>query len=261
MTNITFDDEMGRLQRALARCEDMVARRSTVLEALNLRASERVLEVGCGGGLYAYECGRLVGSKGRVAAIDLSADQLAAARELCAELPWVECKVANALDLPYGEAEFDAAYGVQVIEYMVDFAKALREVHRVLRPGGRFINLATNYHSIVWHSEHPERIRRVMEAFFAHAPYVDLPSILAPALRKAGFQPIRQRAVPIVNMSYSENSFSALVAKLIAPYVVGRGAVTLEEANDWLAEFADLERRGEYFYSATPILTEAIKLA
>jgi hypothetical protein len=33
MTNITFDDEMGRLQRALARCEDMVARRSTVLES------------------------------------------------------------------------------------------------------------------------------------------------------------------------------------------------------------------------------------
>ena len=51
------------------------------------------------------------------------------------------------------------------------------------------------------------------------------------------------------------------MAKLIAPYVVGRGAVTLEEANVWLAEFADLERRGEYFYSATPILTEAIKLA
>src|SRR6202022_4275672 len=71
-------------------------------------------------------------------------------------------------------------------------------------------------------------------------------SFLAPALRKARFQPIRQRAVPIVNMSYSENSFSALVAKLIAPYVVGRGAVTPEEANDWLAEFADLERRGEY---------------
>ena len=154
MMNLTFDDEMGRLQRAVAQCEDMVARRSAVLDALNLRAGERVLEVGCGGGFYAYECGRLVGLKGRVAAIDLSADQIAATRERCVELPWIECQVANALDLPYGEAEFDAAYGVQVIEYMVDFGKALREIYRVLRPGGRFINLATNYNSIVWHSEH-----------------------------------------------------------------------------------------------------------
>jgi hypothetical protein len=66
------------------------------------------------------------------------------------------------------------------------------------------------------------RRRRVMDAFLAHAPYPDLPAILSPALRKAGFQPIRQRAVPIVNMSYTENSFSTLVAKMIAGYVVGR---------------------------------------
>jgi ubiquinone/menaquinone biosynthesis C-methylase UbiE len=256
-----FDDEMGRLQRALAQCEDMVARRSTVMEALNLRAGDRVLEVGCGGGFYVYECGRTVGAKGRVAAIDLSAEQIAATRERCAELPWVECQVANALDLPYGDAEFDAAYGVQVIEYLTDFGKALREIHRVLRPGGRFINLATNYNSIVWHSEHPERMLRVMTTFFTHAPYVDLPTILSPALRKAGFQPIRQRAVPIINTSYTENSFSTLVAKMIAPYVVGRGDVTSEEVNEWLAEFTALEKKGEYFYSATPILTEAIKLS
>ena len=100
-----------------------------------------------------------------------------------------------------------------------------------------------------------------MSAFFAHAPYVDLPTILSPALRKAGFQPIRQRAVPIVNTSYTENSFSTLVAKMIASYVVGRGTVTSEEANNWLAEFAALEERGEYFYSATPIITEAIKVS
>jgi ubiquinone/menaquinone biosynthesis C-methylase UbiE len=261
MTNITFDDEMGRLQRALAQCEDMVVRRSAVVDALNLRAGERVLEVGCGGGFYAHEAAKFVGPKGRVAAIDISADQIAAARERCAAFPWVECQVANAADLPYGEAEFDAAYGVQVIEYMVDFGKALREMYRVLRPGGRFINLATNFTSIVWHSEQPQRMRRVMDAFLAHAPHPDLPAILSPALRKAGFQPIRQRAVPIVNTSYTENSFSTLVAKMIAGYVVGREAVTSEEANDWLAEFAVLEESGEYFYSATPIITEAIKVS
>ena len=61
-----------------------------------------------------------------------------------------------------------------------------------------------------------------MPSFLAHAPYPDLPAILSPELRKAGFQPIRQRAVPIVNMSYTENSFSTLVAKMIAGYVVGR---------------------------------------
>jgi arsenite methyltransferase len=90
MTNISFGDEMARLQRALAQCHDMVVRRSVVLEALNLRTGEKVLELGCGGGFYAYEAGQFVGSTGHVTAIDISADQIGAARERCVELPWVE---------------------------------------------------------------------------------------------------------------------------------------------------------------------------
>src|SRR6516162_9121781 len=143
MTNIRFDDEMARLQRALAQCHDMVVRRSVVMGALNLHSGERVLELGCGGGFYAYEAGQFVGSTGHVTAIDISADQINAARERCAELPWVECQIANATDLPQTSAELDAVYGVQVLEYVADLAKALREIQRVLCPGGRFINLAT----------------------------------------------------------------------------------------------------------------------
>src|SRR5579864_3044601 len=184
MTNITFDDEMGRLQRALAQCSDIMVRRNTVLEALNLRTGERVLELGCGGWPYAYEAAQTVGPKGRVAAIDISADQIGAARERCTAFPWVECEVANATKLPYEDDEFDAACGVQVIEYIPDIGKALDEISRVLRPGGRFINLATNWSSLVWHSEQPERMQRVLAAFSAHAPHPDLPAILAAALRK-----------------------------------------------------------------------------
>jgi arsenite methyltransferase len=260
MTNIRFDDEMARLQRALAQCHDMVVRRNVVLEALNLRSGERVLEFGCGGGFYAYEAGQFVGSTGHVMAIDISADQIGAARERCVELSWVECQVANVTDLPRASAELDAVYGVQVLEYVTDLGKALREVQRVLRPGGRFINLATNWSSLVWHSQNPERMRRLLGAWSAHAPYPDLPSILAAALRKAGLQPVRQRAVPILNLSYNDNCFSKWLAKMVARYVVDRG-VTADEAKAWLAEFATLEERGEYFFCSAPVLTEAVRIS
>ena len=68
MAKLAFDDEMGRLQRAVAQCHDMVARQSVVLQALNLRTGERVLEVGCGGGFYAREAAQFVGSTGYVSA-------------------------------------------------------------------------------------------------------------------------------------------------------------------------------------------------
>lgn len=258
MTNISFDDQMARLQRALAQCHDMVVRRSVVLEALNLRGGERVLEIGCGGGFYAYEAGQFVGSTGHVTAIDISADQIGAARERCVDLPWVECQIANATELPHPNGELDAVYGVQVLEYVADLAKALREIQRVLRPGGRFINLATNWSSLVWHSEDPQRMRRALGTWSAHAIYPDLPSILAPALRKLGFKPIRQRAVPILNLSCNDNSFSTWLAKMISRYAVDRG-VNADEAKTWLAEFAALEERGEYFFSSTPVLTEAVR--
>jgi arsenite methyltransferase len=171
MSTLTFTDDMARIQRALAQCHDMVLRRSRVLEALQLRTGERVLEVGCGGGFYAYEAAQCVGPSGRVCALDLSADQITAAQSRCAELAWVNCRVGDAVALPYEAGEFDVVYGVQVFEYVAQLDTALHEVQRVLRPGGRCIILATNWSSLMWHSAQPERMQRVLTAFMAHAPY------------------------------------------------------------------------------------------
>ena len=137
MSILAFADEMARLQRVLAQCHDMIVRRSAVLEALQLHSGERVLEVGCGGGFYAYEAAQCVGPTGGVHALDLSADQIASAKARCSELEWVECRIGDAVKLPYSDEEFNAVYGVQVFEYVVKLDDALQEICRVLRPSGR----------------------------------------------------------------------------------------------------------------------------
>ena len=260
MANLVFEGEVARIAQGFAQCHDLIIRRSAVLEALNLRSGERVLEQGCGAGYYTYEAARFVGPQGRVAAIDISADQLTAARDRCREMAWVECRVANANELPYSEGEFDAVFGVQVLEYIQDFEKAVCEAHRVLRPGGRYINLATNWSSLLWHSNHPERMRAVMDTFVAHAPHPDLPVILGSALRQAGFQVRGQQGVPIINTSYNENRISFWLAKLAANFARGRG-MDEDEVNAWLAEFPDLDGESEFFFSTTTVLTEAVKIS
>jgi cyclopropane fatty-acyl-phospholipid synthase-like methyltransferase len=62
MSNIVFDEEMGRIQRAIAESHDLVVRRNIFMDSLNLRTGEKVLELGCGGGSYAFEAARFVGS-------------------------------------------------------------------------------------------------------------------------------------------------------------------------------------------------------
>jgi ubiquinone/menaquinone biosynthesis C-methylase UbiE len=257
---MNYAGDLARIQRALAQSHDLVERRAATLHALNLRVGEHVLELGCGGGFAAVEAARFVGPRGHVAAIDISPEQIAAAEQLCAQHSWVACRVADVAMLPYEDDAFDAVFCNQVLEYVADLEAALAEVRRVLRRGGRLVVVATNWSSLVWHSEDPERMARMLRAWATHAPYPDLPSILPARLRRAGLQPLRQAAVPILNGSYHQNSFSYWGARLIHAYVVGRELVPTVEADAWLAEFDALEQTGAYFLSSTPILTEAIKI-
>ena len=102
--------------------------------------------------LFDDEAARFVGPTGRVCAIDISPDQIAAAQQRGAEFGWVECRTADIASPPYGDAEFDAVFAVQVLEYMTDLDAALRQIHRMLRPGGGLVIVATDWSSAVWHS-------------------------------------------------------------------------------------------------------------
>jgi arsenite methyltransferase len=158
LNTLAFTGDMARLQQAIAESQDLVARRGRVLEVLNLRSGERVLEVGCGGGYYACEAARFVGPTGRVCAIDVSPDQIAAAQQRCAEFAWIEFRNADVAAPPYGDGEFDAIFAVQVLEYATDLDAALRQIHRMLRLGGRLVIVATDWSSAVWHSENAPRL-------------------------------------------------------------------------------------------------------
>jgi ubiquinone/menaquinone biosynthesis C-methylase UbiE len=261
MSTLSFAGDMAQLQQAIAESHDLVVRRGIVLETLNLRPGERVLELGCGGGYYTHEAGRFVGPTGQVCAIDISPDQVAVAEARCAKLAWVECREADIAAPPYGDAEFDVVFAVQALEYLADLDGALRHIHRMLRTGGRLVIVATDWSSAVWHSDNAPLMQRVLTAWALHTPCRDLPGILAARLRRARIQPLRQAAIPILNTSYNPARFSYWVAQVIKPFVVSRRTVTEEEAAEWFDELGRLEENGAYFFCITPVLTEAVKVA
>jgi arsenite methyltransferase len=256
----SFSGDLARLQQATARSHDNIVQRSKVLAALNLRIGERVSEVGCGGGYYTSQVARFVGPSGRVCAIDISQDQVTAAQQRCAEFAWVECRSADIASAPYSNAQFDAVLAVHVLGYVADLDSGLNQIHRMLRPGGRLVVVATDWSSAVWHSENTSRMWRILTAWEPHKPWLNLPSILAPRLRRVGLQPLRQTPIPILNTSYNPASASYWVARSIRSTVVGRQNVTEEEAAEWFDEFPELEKNGAYFFCVTPVLTEAVKV-
>jgi demethylmenaquinone methyltransferase / 2-methoxy-6-polyprenyl-1,4-benzoquinol methylase len=90
-----------------------------------------VLDSCCGTGDLAIEGARL---GGRVTGLDFSEPMLARARRKAPELEWVH---GDALDLPFADESFDAATVGFGIRNVADLEAGLRELARVLRPGGR----------------------------------------------------------------------------------------------------------------------------
>ena len=112
---------------------------SLLLAWAALHPGQRVLDIACGTGLVTVEAAKAVGSSGEVIGTDLSAAMVAATQEAAARagLTNVETLRADAEDLPAPDEAFDVALCALGLMYVPDPLRAMQEMHRVLRPGGR----------------------------------------------------------------------------------------------------------------------------
>jgi SAM-dependent methyltransferase len=111
--------------------------RRPVLDALELGAGDRLLEIGCGGGLLLRDA---LAAGCTAVGVDHSEDMVQLAREKNAEgvaEGRLEVVRADAADLPFADESFTRAAMVVVFLFLPDPLAALREVHRVLAPRGR----------------------------------------------------------------------------------------------------------------------------
>ena len=255
--SIAFTGRMAQLQQAAARTADYAARRAAMAQAIRPLLGETLLEIGCGGGDLLRDLAEGVGTNGRVCGIDLSADQIAAAQANCSAFPNVELEVGSALELPYPAAAFDAVVTMQVLEYMPDVPRAVAEMRRVLRAGGRVVNFATNWGALYWNSSDPARTRRILNAFDAHAPHPNMPAQLGAILELGGFRDIQRAPMTILNTSYGPESLSHILAHMISAFLTDRALITQSTAEQWLADLADMDARHEYMFCSTAVITQA----
>jgi len=109
------------------------------IDRLSLATGSSVLDVGCGSGASAVPAAIRVGPQGRVIGIDLAERLLAIARSKSAaqNLQNVEFQRADMTALGYPAASFDAVVSVFSIFFVSDMVSQVRELWRVLRPGGK----------------------------------------------------------------------------------------------------------------------------
>lgn len=231
-----------------------------LVELAGLRSGERVLDLACGTGLIARLAAPRVGFGGSVTGLDFNAGMLAVARSQPpvpgAAISWVEGS-ATAMDIPDGS--FDVILCQQGLQFFPDRFAALREMHRVLVPGGRML-------LSVWKSAGPyniavgEALERQAGAETANKyrssrivpDAAELLRLLAEArFREIRIQPsvmtIRLPAIDVFVLSHLSSSpvagaiaamspegrmaFGKRVKAALAPYADGDGVAVPDEIN------------------------------
>ncbi|MGB5895868.1 MAG: methyltransferase domain-containing protein [Ignavibacteriaceae bacterium] len=246
---IQYDEAWGQRLVKIYSTSDVVKQRKIILSALNLQSNERILDIGSGPGLLVEDMATIIGSNGLICGIDISKDMITLSQKRCSHLPQVELREGDATSLPYDNEEFDVAVSTQVYEYIEDIQLCLKELYRVLKPGGRALILCTDWDTLLWNTGDRKRMRRILTTFESHCADPRLPRTIAPKLQEVGFDLTKHDVYTMLNPKYDENTYSHGIIDLIASYVSGKNDITEVETKAWVDELREKGRVGTYFFS------------
>jgi SAM-dependent methyltransferase len=233
------------MDRARGGREDEPGQYGAVFDLLEVEGGGRFLDVGCGTGGTARALAKRMGGAGAVVGVDNSETMIGEARRRSegSRLP-VEFHVADAHQLPLADASFDGAYSLRVFEIIGEPRRALSEMARVLRPGGRLVINAPDLDMWAFDSSDRAVTRKVLHHVCDYETNGWIGRQLPAMCRGLGLTDVK--LIPAFNIV---TEFE-LVYELALGYFVKRaeqaGAVSAEEVARWLDDLRQRDRRGEF---------------
>ena len=120
-------------------------RLSRLVDSMDVTAGSHILDLGCGTGILFDMLRRKTGERGTVTGVDFSIQMVKRAHR---NFPFENVNVVDAdvVALPFADKTFDLSVGFRAFPHFEDKSKALAEIHRVLKPGGKlcFIHLVSS---------------------------------------------------------------------------------------------------------------------
>jgi ubiquinone/menaquinone biosynthesis C-methylase UbiE len=243
------DPDASGSSEALAAYLDNVAivlsaQKRASIDAMALAPGDAGLDVGCGAGDEVRLIAERVGPSGRAVGVDVSEDLLVTARERTPEGVGAEFVAADAHALPFADDEFAAARVERALQHMSDPGRAVAEIARVVRRGGRVVAGDPDWETLVVSSRDPETTRVVLDEYRATIRNPAVGRAIAGYFIDAG---IAIESMEAVAMAIPDGT----AATLFFPLQGAVERVGTEAARSWLDDLHEQTARGAFCAALT----------
>ena len=216
------------------------------VDLLRLDVGGSVLDVGCGHGTCVPMLARRVLPLGRVVGLDSSRAMIAEAHRRFdhSGLP-VDFYVGNACALPFERESFDAARSDRVFMFLDDPTKALSELVRVTRPGGRIVITEGDIGTHSIDASDVATTRAVMGALCDRSPNGWIGRRLRAMFVDAGLHDVELQLIPLLTTSFAEWNHRLGVEQFLLN-AIAVGVIGRDKALAWLEDLRLRDAQGRF---------------
>ena len=217
--------------------------RTVTASRMNLAPGHKVLDLGCGVGGATLLLAELTGPTGLAAGLDVSSALIDVATRRTVNRPGIEFGVGDACGIPYPDGFFDVARSERVFLYLPDRLAAIREMKRVVKPGGRVCLMDTDFDATAIYSAKLALTRKMTSIIAASMPNPNSARDLPALARQAGLKDVKTETFAVTTPH--EFFVHAMAGSLFK--AAEDGAVPRSEVDEWLGEQSSFHASGDFF--------------
>ena len=247
LDDATLDALVNRLE-ARGKHPRFIEMMQQYLDAMDIDSAGTVLDLGCGTGVASRAIARRPGFAGKVIGIDRSPYLSAGATRLAREegLGNVEFRTGDSHSLGLADAAFDAVVAHTLLSHVEDQRAVLKEIARVVKPGGRVGIFDGDYASMTLAVGEPAKARAMDELIIG--AQVTNPRIMREMpglLREAGLERVASFAHVVADIGTAD--FFAPTLQALRRLLPKSGALSESDAGAWADAMVKRSEEGTYF--------------